>query len=173
MNTNSRLLQVPGCGAGGINADQPGQFRVRVEQTEPEIIRLEPVGQVNSDVTSPFRMPPKCIPATLLDLGPDGIGIRVSQHAASQLLAFVHCRCELKLPFSQQPQLVAVQVSHSRPLPEGSCYVGLVFEFAEERRRAVSRSWDRPQFEAGQEERQTQLTNRFLKSLTGRCRPAS
>jgi hypothetical protein len=147
MNTSSRLrLIIPSLDFGSIGADEPRRYRVRVDEVEPEELRLEPIGQESGDATAAFRVPPKFIPATLLDLGPDGIGVRVSQHAASQLLAFVHCRCELKPPFSPRQRHVVVQVSHSRPLLDGTCYVGLVFNRGDKRRRAVSRSWDRLRF---------------------------
>jgi hypothetical protein len=131
-----------------VQADA-GSFEQHEQDSRPALaplhertVLLEAGLEFPGIVPAPVRAPRRRVWATLVDVGQEGIGVRVSPHAASQLLACVWFRCEFRDSASPQPIRLAARVTHGRPTLDGSYYVGLAFECTKEReqRSPASRS---------------------------------
>jgi hypothetical protein len=91
-------------------------------------VLLEPGLELPGMAPIPVRILRKRIRATLACIGKDGFGVRVSQDAASQLLAGVWFRCEFRDSENLPPVRLAARITHARPTLDGSYYVGLAFQ---------------------------------------------
>jgi hypothetical protein len=128
--SNLRLISGNSRQFKGRQAEVGNPCRVTFDGAHFGTVRLEPAFQEpGTDMPAMLKYPSRSFIGVLLNIGSEGIGIKVSDHVASRLFASVRCRCAFNLPSLPEPMDLSGRVTHGRPMGDGSFYIGLAFEF--------------------------------------------
>lgn len=114
-------------------------FRVNTSSARLAPVVLQPIEETNPFVLPASREfaddPARPFNARLLNIGGGGLGVEAPQRVAAKLARHMRYRCGLNLPQLSGPLLLIARVVHLEPMPDGTAYLGLYFEFEDSHHR--------------------------------------